>query len=90
YGLAGGEPGAPGENRLRLAGGAEERLPGKFRRTLPAGARLTIATPGGGGWGQAHDAANANGEARSTPRGPRNARRSRRSPGATASGADAH
>ncbi|HEX6796561.1 MAG TPA: hydantoinase B/oxoprolinase family protein [Ktedonobacterales bacterium] len=51
YGLAGGGPGTPGENRLRLPDGGEERLPGKLHRTLPAGARLTIATPGGGGWG---------------------------------------
>lgn len=55
YGLAGGEPGATGENDLRLPDGSEERLPGKFRRTLPAGAHLTIATPGGGGWGTAED-----------------------------------
>jgi N-methylhydantoinase B len=51
YGLNGGQPGAPGENRLCLPDGSEERLPGKLRRTLPAGARLTIVTPGGGGWG---------------------------------------
>jgi len=53
YGLAGGEPGAPGANSLRLPDGTREGLPGKFRRTLPAGAELTIATPGGGGWGRA-------------------------------------
>lgn len=57
YGLAGGEPGATGENWLRLPDGSEERLPGKFRRTLPAGARLTIETPGGGGWGTPDDGA---------------------------------
>jgi N-methylhydantoinase B len=51
YGLAGGESGAPGANRLTLPDGSEEALPGKLRRTLPAGARLTIETPGGGGWG---------------------------------------
>ncbi len=53
YGLAGGQPGALGENTLRLLDGSEERVPGKLRRTLPAGTRLTIATPGGGGWGTA-------------------------------------
>jgi N-methylhydantoinase B len=53
YGLAGGQPGAMGENTLRLPDGSEERLPGKLRRTLLAGSRLTIATPGGGGWGTA-------------------------------------
>jgi N-methylhydantoinase B len=52
YGLAGGQPGAPGVNRLQLPGAAEETLPGKARRTLPPGSRLTIETPGGGGWGQ--------------------------------------
>lgn len=52
YGLAGGEPGCPGENRLTLPDGEERAMPGKFRETLPAGSRLTIATPGGGGWGK--------------------------------------
>jgi N-methylhydantoinase B len=51
YGLAGGEPGTPGANSVGLPDGTREALPGKFRRTLPAGAELTIATPGGGGWG---------------------------------------
>ncbi len=52
YGLAGGEPGAPGENRLTLPDGQERALPAKFHEHLPAGARLTILTPGGGGWGE--------------------------------------
>lgn len=51
YGLAGGEPGQPGSNTLIHPDGREEALPGKFRRTLPPGSRLTIMTPGGGGWG---------------------------------------
>ncbi len=52
YGLQGGEPGMCGENRL-VHDGEETLLPGKIRlRTFPND-RLTIASPGGGGWGQA-------------------------------------
>jgi N-methylhydantoinase B/oxoprolinase/acetone carboxylase alpha subunit len=53
WGLAGGEPGAPGENWL-LRGGDEghaERLPDKCTVRLRAGDVLRIRTPGGGGWG---------------------------------------
>ena len=52
YGLSGGKPGATGENRLTLPDGEARVLPAKFHEHLPAGARLTILTPGGGGWGQ--------------------------------------
>jgi N-methylhydantoinase B len=55
YGLSGGEPGTLGRNLLARLDGREEELPGKFRRTLPAGSLLTIETPGGGGWGAAED-----------------------------------
>lgn len=52
YGLAGGEPGQPGRNRLRRAGDpSEEHLPGKFAQSLAAGDVLRLETPGGGGWG---------------------------------------
>lgn len=51
YGLQGGGPGAPGENVLITEKG-EERLPGKINLPLPAGSRLSIRTPGGGGWGK--------------------------------------
>jgi N-methylhydantoinase B len=51
YGLHGGGPGAPGENVLITESG-EERLPGKINLPLPAGSRLSIRTPGGGGWGK--------------------------------------
>lgn len=60
YGLHGGQPGAAGENVLLSSEvknctdemcEAETRLPGKINLTLPAGSRLSIRTPGGGGWG---------------------------------------
>lgn len=50
YGLQGGEPGQPGVNSL-LHQDSETALPGKFTLALAAGDILTIATPGGGGWG---------------------------------------
>jgi N-methylhydantoinase B/oxoprolinase/acetone carboxylase alpha subunit len=53
WGLAGGEPGAPGEDWL-LPGGDEsraERLPDKVTVHLRAGDVLRLRTPGGGGWG---------------------------------------
>jgi N-methylhydantoinase B/oxoprolinase/acetone carboxylase alpha subunit len=53
WGLAGGEPGAVGENWL-LPGGDEasaERLPDKCTLRLKAGDVLRMLTPGGGGWG---------------------------------------
>ena len=46
YGLQGGQPGQPGETRLD-----GRRLPGKTRLRVEAGRRLTIETPGGGGFG---------------------------------------
>jgi N-methylhydantoinase B len=46
WGLAGGQPGAPGHNWLN---GRE--VPGKVALEVTAGDRLTIETPGGGGWG---------------------------------------
>ena len=53
WGLAGGEPGAVGENWL-LPGGDEsraERLPDKCTVRLRPGDVLRMLTPGGGGWG---------------------------------------
>ena len=53
WGLAGGEPGAVGENWL-LPGGDEsraERLADKVTLTVEAGDVLRVLTPGGGGWG---------------------------------------
>jgi N-methylhydantoinase B/oxoprolinase/acetone carboxylase alpha subunit len=53
WGLAGGEPGAVGENWL-LPGGDESRaehVPDKCTIRLQAGDVLRMLTPGGGGWG---------------------------------------
>jgi N-methylhydantoinase B len=50
WGLAGGKPGEPGK-AVATIHGVEEDLPGKFTRELPAGSRLKIESPGGGGWG---------------------------------------
>ncbi len=55
WGLAGGEPGAVGENWL-LPGGDEsraQRLADKCTVRLRAGDVLRMLTPGGGGWGPA-------------------------------------
>jgi N-methylhydantoinase B len=52
YGLQGGAAGAPGVNRLRH-NDEETELRGKVRFRAQPGDRLTIASPGGGGWGPA-------------------------------------
>ncbi|GAB4179118.1 MAG: hydantoinase B/oxoprolinase family protein [Geothermobacteraceae bacterium] len=51
YGLQGGRPGARGRNLVIEADGFTE-LPGKFNRRIPAGSRIRVETPGGGGWGE--------------------------------------
>jgi N-methylhydantoinase B len=51
YGLAGGQPGACGENRL-IRNGEEHPLPGKGSIELQAGDILSLRTPGGGGYGK--------------------------------------
>jgi N-methylhydantoinase B len=50
-GMAGGEAGAPGENR-RIRHGEEEILPGKVTFHAEPGDVISIRTPGGGGWGE--------------------------------------
>jgi N-methylhydantoinase B len=45
-GAAGGEPGAPGENRV-----GDEQLAPKASRSLAAEEVVTVRTPGGGGYG---------------------------------------
>jgi len=61
YGLAGGEAGRAGVNRLRIGSrhyvtgkgaGRWRRLGGKASFHAPAGSVLRIETPGGGGWGK--------------------------------------
>ena len=53
WGLAGGQPGATGEDWVIRRNGTRERLPGKVTFEAAAGERLRVATPGGGGWGPA-------------------------------------
>jgi N-methylhydantoinase B len=50
WGLAGGEPGQPGEDWL-IRDGDRARLPGKTTLEVERGDRLVVLTPGGGGWG---------------------------------------
>jgi len=53
WGLAGGDPGSPGENWL-LPGGDESAaraLPDKVTVELATGDVVRVRTPGGGGWG---------------------------------------
>ncbi|HEX2064482.1 MAG TPA: hydantoinase B/oxoprolinase family protein [Acidimicrobiales bacterium] len=54
WGLAGGEPGAPGENWLLPQGNRAraERLLDKCTIRMRAGDVLRMLTPGGGGWGK--------------------------------------
>jgi len=50
YGVAGGEPGAPGKNVV-IRNGEEIMLPSKGTTTLQYGDTISIRTPGGGGYG---------------------------------------
>jgi N-methylhydantoinase B len=53
YGLEGGDEGAAGQARVRVANtGEETSLPGKCSRHLSVGDVIRIETPGGGGWGR--------------------------------------
>ncbi|MFV0525732.1 MAG: hydantoinase B/oxoprolinase family protein [Acidimicrobiales bacterium] len=51
YGLAGGEPGAVGVNRVIRADGTVEALAGVDRCDVHPGDTIEILTPGGGGYG---------------------------------------
>jgi len=57
YGAGGGSPGAIGRNTLRRADGTTEELGGQVQFLAKAGDELTIATPGGGGYGAPASAA---------------------------------
>lgn len=52
WGVAGGDSGAAGQNILIHGDGNTEVLPSATTRSVAAGDRLVIKTPGGGGWGQ--------------------------------------
>jgi N-methylhydantoinase B len=51
WGLVGGNDGAPGRAFITRSNGSIEDIPGKFSTRLRKGERITIETPGGGGWG---------------------------------------
>ncbi len=53
WGLAGGGPGATGEDWWISRDGTRERIPAKVTFQAEAGDRLRVLTPGGGGWGTA-------------------------------------
>jgi N-methylhydantoinase B len=63
YGLAGGAAGAAGFNRVQpdATRAGSRALPGKFQIDLGAGAVLTVASPGGGGYGLSRRARPARG-----------------------------
>jgi 5-oxoprolinase (ATP-hydrolysing) len=52
YGLAGGEPGLPGRQRLLCVGGDSVELSAVDGCEAEPGDRLLLETPGGGGWGR--------------------------------------
>lgn len=51
YGMAGGESGAPGQQKIIRRDGTEEELDYLASAELAAGDRFVIETPGGGGYG---------------------------------------
>ncbi|MEB3359105.1 MAG: hydantoinase B/oxoprolinase family protein [Synechococcales bacterium] len=51
FGLAGGEPGSPGRNRVQRRDGTFEDLASTAMVKMEVGDRLMIETPGGGGYG---------------------------------------
>ena len=53
YGLAGGEPGLRGVNRLLTNSGRTLNLGGKCSVSVGPGDLFSLQTPGGGGWGKA-------------------------------------
>ncbi|MCB1336850.1 MAG: hydantoinase B/oxoprolinase family protein [Maritimibacter sp.] len=55
FGMAGGGPGALGENRAEWPDGRVALLGGNAEVELPAGGLFEMRTPGGGGWGASED-----------------------------------
>jgi len=51
FGMAGGQPGRPGANRVLRANGQVEELGHIGAALMEPGDVFEIATPGGGGWG---------------------------------------
>ena len=51
YGMAGGRDGLPGKQTLIRADGTTEELASTDGAEVQPGDRLTLETPGGGGWG---------------------------------------
>ena len=51
WGLSEGADGAAGKTYITRHDGSIEPMPGKFSTRLRTGERITIETPGGGGWG---------------------------------------
>jgi 5-oxoprolinase (ATP-hydrolysing) len=52
YGMAGGEPGKPGRQRVVRASGEEIELASVAGIEVEPGDTLIVETPGGGGWGR--------------------------------------
>ena len=52
WGLSGGADGAPGRTFITRHDSSVESMPAKFSTRLLRGERITIETPGGGGWGK--------------------------------------
>jgi 5-oxoprolinase (ATP-hydrolysing) len=53
FGVAGGEPGSVGDNRIERASGGTEYFPAAFSAPVAPDDIMVIETPGGGGYGKA-------------------------------------
>jgi len=53
WGLSGGGDGQPGKTYITRQDGSIHPMPAKFSTRLRQGERVTLETPGGGGWGKA-------------------------------------
>ena len=53
FGLAGGQPGQPGKNRVIRTTGEQEELAGCEETFVDTGDTIEIITPGGGAFGEA-------------------------------------
>ncbi|MGW6248915.1 hydantoinase B/oxoprolinase family protein [Streptomyces roseolus] len=69
YGMAGGAPGALGENLVERADGTVEHLGGTATTEVAPGDVLVVRTPGGGGYGTPPEDDGASGD-RADPAGP--------------------